>query len=137
MCQLLLVTSEVITQSPEVGYTYSLPENVVESSPKCTESVGFVPASPGVYVKFVMRAWAGVGHKTPLFVAPPPAPVPVVPAVPVPAPPAPVVPEPPVPVAPPVPLGVAAGLVQAMSPQLAKRMAKRFSIRRFVLMKIV
>jgi hypothetical protein len=95
-------------------------------------------ASPGMYVKSVMTPEAAGGrHAVPLLVAKalvPPAPVD--PPVAVPVPPAPVVPLPPVPVAPPVPLGLAAVLVQAMSPQLAKRIVRRFSIRRFVLMKI-
>jgi len=46
------------------------------------------------------------------------------------------VPVVPVPAVPPVPVGVAAVLVQATSPQPTKRIARRFSIRRFVLMKI-
>src|SRR5438128_14671 len=106
MCQLLLVTSEMTA----AGYTYSAPENIVESSPKCTEAV--LPAS-ATYVKLVMSETGG-GHITPSFPANAPPPAPPVPA-----------PDPPVPAAvPPVPF-LASWVVQAASPAPMQSIARR------------
>src|ERR1700733_4093708 len=108
-CQLLAVTSEVIGYMFVVlgsGYTNSPPDSVVVVSPKATWVVTGAAASPGMYVKSVMRppaAGARQGTPSPPGTPPPPPPVPGGPEPPVPE----VVPPVPAPV-PPVPVGLTA-----------------------------